>query len=176
MPSTAKAFEPHLEPAQPTREKSDLDYRLSFLSDSLGRASRGVDTTWNLSNVFETVAAHFRGRNERISSAQRDALLDDIVRAAMTVPAYLPMSYNRDQIDAGMQALAGQVMIWAETHQRTEQRPRDALCDLIAYARMFRNDLHNISLLEEIENRARQRRANVIETLLNSNDSKCAGA
>lgn len=166
MPSAAKAFEPRIDPADQAHEKDDLDYRLNFLSDSLDRAGRGVDTAWNLSNVFETVELYFRGRSGRISSTQRDALLADIVRVSLKVPAHLPKSYNPDQIDAGMQALAGQVMIWAEPHQRTEQRSRHALCDLVAYARMFRNDMHNMSLIEEIEQRAWERRNIQIQQLL----------
>jgi hypothetical protein len=69
-----------------------------------------------------------------------------------------------------MQALAGQVMVWAETRERSTQRSRHALADLDAYARMFRNDLHNISMLEEIERRAWQRRAAKIQKLLMPDD------
>lgn len=168
MLSAAKVSEPQ---SQSSRE-ADLRYRLCCLSDCLQRAARGVDTAWNLSNAFEMVDSHFRGKNGRISSAQRDELLADIVRASITVPAHLPKSYSRDQIDAGMQALAGQVMIWAEPVQRTEQRSRHALCDLNAYARMFRNDLHNISLIEEIEQRAWERRNILIEQLVASSGAQ----
>jgi hypothetical protein len=41
------------------------------------------------------------------------------------------------------------------------------LADLDAYARMFRNDLHNISLREEIDRRASQRRDQHIQQLRN---------
>lgn len=164
MPSAAKVAEPFIDAADDMQD--DIDYRVSFLSDSLGRASRGEDSAWNLSNVLETVDNHFRGKAGRISSAQRDLLLGDIVRASMTAPKYLPRSYNPDQIGAGMRALAGLVMIWAEPQERTERRSKHTLCDLVAYARMFRNDLHNVSLLEEIEQRAWERRDTEIQKLL----------
>ena len=73
------------------------------------------------------------------------------VRAQLGAIKHLPKSYSRDQIDAGMQALAGQVMVWAEIRERSTQRTQHALADLDAYARMFRNDLHNMSMLEEID-------------------------
>jgi hypothetical protein len=163
MLSAAKASEPR------SSSSDDLDYRVNCLADSLQRAAHGVDTAWNLSNAFEMVDNHFRGQNGQISSAQRDELLADIIRASIAVPAHLPKSYSRDQIDAGMQALAGQVMVWAEPPQRTEQRSQHALCDLVAYARMFRNDLHNISLVQEIEQRAWGRR---IEQLVTSSGAQ----
>jgi hypothetical protein len=90
-----------------------------------------------------------------------------LVRAQLGAIKHLPESYRREQIDAGMQALAGQVMLWAETSERSSQRTRHALADLAAYARMFRNDLHNISLREEIDRRAWERREQHIQPLRN---------
>jgi hypothetical protein len=98
--------------------------------------------------------------------AQRDELLSAVVRAQLGAIKHLPKSYSRDQIDAGMQALAAQVMTWAETCERSTQRPQHVLSDIDAYARMFRNDLHNISLREEIDRRAWERRDQQIQQLL----------
>ena len=39
---------------------------------------------------------------------------------------------------------------------------------MCAYARIFRNELHNISLAEEIADRAEKRRSSVIASLLSS--------
>jgi hypothetical protein len=98
---------------------------------------------------------------------QCDELLSVVVRAQLSAFRHLPETYRREQIDAGMQALAGQVMLWAETSERSSQRTRHALADLDAYARMFRNDLHNISLREEIDRRALERREQHIQPLRN---------
>jgi hypothetical protein len=108
---------------------------------------------------MESVDLHYRKPNvQPISEAQRDELLTAVVRAQLGAIEHLPRSYRREQIDAGMQALAGQVMIWAETRERSSQRRQHALADLDAYARMFRNDLHNMCLSEEIGRRAAERR------------------
>jgi hypothetical protein len=156
MQSAARAFEP----AQQTGS-------IDSVWCSLEQAARGDHTAWALSNAMESVAAHCcAAEAERISVSQRDELLLAVVRAQLGAIKYLPDSYSREQIDAGMQALAGQVMLWAETPERTTRRRQHALTDLNAYARMFRNDLHNISLREEIERRAWERRNSQIHKLL----------
>jgi hypothetical protein len=116
---------------------------------------------------MSSVAAHYRNNTGPISTVQRDDLLSAVVRAQLGAIKHLPKSYSRDQIDAGMQALAGQVMVWAETRERSTRRSRHALADLDAYARMFRNDLHNISLREEIDHRDWERREQHIQPLRN---------
>jgi hypothetical protein len=117
---------------------------------------------------MEVVAGHYRSNHGgRISTAQRDELLSAVIRAQLGAIKHLPQSYSRGQIDAGMQSLAGQVMVWAESPERSSERRQHALADLDAYARMFRNDLHNISLREEIECRAWERRERHIQPLRN---------
>jgi hypothetical protein len=152
-------------PAQETRAESDLDYRVHRIWSDLEQAARGVHTAYALSNAAESIAARYRDAAGSISAAQRDALLTAIVRAQLGAIKHLPDSYPRQQGDAGMQALAGQVMLWAETRERSAQRTRHALADLDAYARMFRNDMHNVSLREEIDRRAWERREKHIQPL-----------
>ena len=43
---------------------------------------------------------------------------------------------------------------WAADDEQRAAWPRDAYIDMHAYARILRNELHNISLAEEIEERA----------------------
>jgi hypothetical protein len=178
MQSAAKASEPHVETEHQTRAESVLDYRVWDVQHSLEQAARGDHTAWALSNAMSSVADHYRDtKTEPISSAQRDELLSAAVRAQLAAIKYLPKSYSRDQIDAGMQALAGQVMVWAETREISTQRPQHVLVDIDAYARMFRNDLHNISLREEIDRRAWERRDAEIQKLLRPDDgSEAVGA
>jgi hypothetical protein len=136
-----------------------LDLIVGGVLCSLDQAARGGHTAWSLSNAMESVDVHYRDtKTGPISTDQCDELLRAVVRAQLGAIKHLPESYRREQIDAGMQALAGQVMLWAETRERSVQRTRHARADLDAYARMFRNDLHNISLREEIEQRAWERR------------------
>jgi hypothetical protein len=67
-----------------------------------------------------------------------------------------------------MEALAGIVAYWAADDEQRAAWPRDSYADMYAYARIFRNELHNISLAEEIEERAHRRRASLIGSLLQS--------
>jgi len=159
--SSAKAFEP----AQATREERDRDQRVDSVLGSLEQAVRGEHVAWTLSNAMESVARHYRGNLPRITPEQRDPLLSAVVRAWLAAIEHLPISYPRDQIAAGMQALAGQVTVWAVTREQSSRRKAQALADLDAYARMVRNDLHNICLVEEIERRAWERREQHIQPL-----------
>jgi len=163
MQSAAKAFEP----AHQTRAESELDYRVDRVRCDLAQAACGDHTACALSNAMASIAAHYREATGPISTAQRDELLTAVVRAQLGAITHLPESYRREQIDAGMQALAGQVMLWAETRERSTERRQHAMSDLDAYARMFRNDLHNISLREEIDRRAWERREQHIQPLRN---------
>ena len=148
-----------------TRTEADLGYRVGRILDELAHVARGNFPAYALSNAMESVANNYR-KIERISTAQRDELLSAVIRAQLGAIKHLPESYSRDQIDAGMQALAGQVMVWAESLETSSLRRRHALVDLDAYARMFRNDLHNISLVQEIERRAWERRDSQIQEFL----------
>jgi hypothetical protein len=66
----------------------------------------------------------------------------------------------------GMEALAGIVAHWAADDEQRAAWPRDAYIDTYAYARIFRNQLHNVSLAEEIEERAETRCSAGIADLL----------
>jgi len=148
-----------------TRAERDRDGYVGYVLHHLEQAVSGEDVAWALSNAMESVANHYRAKFCEITAKQRDELLAGVIRAQLSAIENLPTSYRREQIDAGMQALAGQVMVWAETLERSTQRKQHALADLDAYARMFRNDLHNISLCQEIERRAWERREQHIRPL-----------
>jgi hypothetical protein len=174
MQSAARAFETDIKPGQ---RLDDLDHRLWHIQHLLQQAAQREFTAWALSSAMEIVARRYRAKTDRISVAQRDELLSAVVRAQLSAIEHLPTSYRPEQIDAGMQALAGQVMLWAETCERSTQRRQHALADLDAYARMFRNDLHNISLREEIDRRDWERRDAEIQKLLRPDDgSEAVGA
>ena len=168
MQSAAKATDQRFEAEQQSGGGNELDCRVDRVRRDLQQAARGDFTAGALSNAMSAVAAHYRdAKTGPISSAQRDELLSAVIRAQLGAIKHLPKSYSRDQIDAGMQALAGQVMVWAEICERSTQRTQHALADLDAYARMFRNDLHNMSMLEEIGRRAWERRERQIQKLRN---------
>jgi hypothetical protein len=169
MQSAARAFETKIKPDQ---RSDDLDNSVWRVQHLLVQVAQREFTAWALSSAMEIVARRCRAKVGRISAAQRDELLSAVVRAQLSAIEHLPPSYRREQIAAGMQALAGQVMLWAESREQPSQRSRHALADLDAYARMFRNDLHNISLREEIEHRAWERRNARIQDLLRPDDGR----
>src|SRR5258708_2444130 len=136
MRSTAQAFEQD----RRTRAEADSDYRVDRVFDDLEQAARGDHTAYALSNAMASVDAHHQStKTGPISAAQRDKLLVSAVRAQLGAIEHLPKSYRRKQIDRGMQALAGQIMLWAETREELAQRPPHVLADLRDYARMLRN-------------------------------------
>ncbi|MCP3417793.1 hypothetical protein NLM16_27160 [Bradyrhizobium brasilense] len=143
---------------------TDVEHYAWHAKHLLEQAARGDYTAWSLSGAMEVVANHYRS-NSRISEGQRDDLLSAAVRAQLGAITHLPCSYSRDQIAAGMQFLAYQIAVWAEPREMTARRRQHFLVDLDAWARMFRNDMHNISLVEQIEERAAQRREAEIEAL-----------
>lgn len=157
----------------PTEHRSSEEIELAFRVDaiwrSLEQAARGDHIAWALSNAMASVEAHYQNRQVKLSADQRVQLMSAVIRAHATATAHLPKSYNRNQINVGMEALATQVLLWAEATDRTARRHAHLLSDARAHARMFRNDLHNMSLSDEIETRSKERfdrRAGVIRSLL----------
>jgi riboflavin biosynthesis pyrimidine reductase len=150
-------------------EEIELDFRVDAIWRSLEQAARGDHIAWALSNAMASVDAHYQNRQLIISADQRVQLMSAVIRTHAIAAVYLPKSYNRNQIDAGMEAFATQIMLWAEAPDRTVRRHPHFLSDTRAHARMFRNDLHNMSLLDEIEARSNERfnrRAKVIRDLM----------
>src|SRR6185503_12623694 len=106
-----------------------------------------------------------RGRS-RLSVSQPERLVQAIAGACLTAMEKLPPLCRRFTILAGMAALAGIIIPWAPDDAQRAGWPRDAYIDMHAHARILRNGLHNISLAEEIAERAHRRRAEVIHPLL----------
>ena len=103
-----------------------------------------------------------RGRVHR----QRDRLLDAVTSVHQTAGQVLPPLCSPSLIHTGMDALADIVLYWAAEDEQRAAWPRDTYLEMCAYARIFRNQLHNISLAEEIAERAEKRRSHVITSLL----------
>jgi hypothetical protein len=60
-----------------------------------------------------------------------------------------------------MGALADIVSYWAAEDEQRAAWPQDMYLDMYAYARILRTELHNISLAEEIGERAEKRRSDL---------------
>lgn len=147
-----------------TATSADAEVSVEMVAHHLNQAAIGCATAASLSEALYSVALRYR-TTPRISNEQCDRLLCDVMLAHLGAICHLPRSYSRRQVEAGMQALATQIMVWAETPDVTARRRKHFVTDLDAWARMFRNDLHNMALLEEIEWRAAQRRERKIDEL-----------
>jgi hypothetical protein len=154
-------------PDPPTREEIEFDHIIEFDISLLNQAARGEHLAWALSRAMASIMSRYGRRNDsRPSHRQLDRLLAAIASAHLTADRALPPLCRRSKVFAGMEALAGIVAYWAAEDEQRAAWPRDTYSDMCAYARIFRNELHNISLTEEIEERAEKRRSGVIFGLL----------
>jgi hypothetical protein len=154
-------------PDPPTHEEIEFDHVIEFDISLLNQAARGEHLAWALSTAMSSIMTRYRRRNGlRPTDRQRDRLLEAITSAYLTADRMLPPLCRRSMIFTGMEALAGIVAYWAAEDEQRAAWPRDAYSDMCAYARIFRNQLHNISLAEEIEERAEKRRSAIIAHLL----------
>lgn len=157
----------------PMREENERADRVQIICDLLAQVARGDDTTaWALSTALEIVDGHSRNPDRvPISAGQRDRLLMAVVRAHVAAVDFLASWFDQRNVDRGMKALVGQVLLWAETGERSMLRDCDRVADLHACARIFRNHMHNLSLAKEIAIRAHQRREGCVQELL----ARCHG-
>jgi hypothetical protein len=139
-------------------EPQSLDVkRVSALLDA---AARGENVATAL---FEAVVAIQRGREDRATAGtigleQRGTVLRALVRAHAGATKHLPCRYARLALNAGASALAYQIHMWAESLERTSRRNQDSVLDFHADARIFQNELQNISLSEQKAERAQKSR------------------
>lgn len=140
---------------------------VEFIIGLLEQAARGQHTAWALSEAMASIMArHARRADLRPSHRQQDRLLAAINSVYLTAGRILPPLCRPSLIHTGMGALADIVAYCAaDDEQRAAWNP-DAYRDTFAYARIFRNMLHNISLAEEIEDRRAKRRAQTIASIL----------
>jgi hypothetical protein len=127
----------------------------------LDAAARGENVATAL---FEAVVVIQRGREDRLTAGpidleQRGQLLAASVRAQAGAREHLPGYYSRASINAGMWAMAYQIAMWAESADKTSRRMPDDLLDFNEGARIFQNELENISLRENVAGRERKRLA-----------------
>jgi hypothetical protein len=155
-----------IEPDPPSHEEIVFDHIVEFDIGLLNQAARGEHLAWALSSVISSIMARYGRRNApRPSHCQRDRLLTAITSAYLTADRTLPPLCRRSKILDGMIGLAGIVAYWAAQDEQRADWPQDMYLDMCAYARIFRNELHNISLAEEIEERAERRRSQIIVAL-----------
>jgi hypothetical protein len=127
----------------------------SILRD-LEQAASGDDIAYCLSGAFCSLETLLR-RGLRITEDERDQLIRGASLAHASALCGLPESCPRRRILIGIEAFVGLVTYAAETDEQRARRHPHLIADMRAYARMFRNDCHNLSLRSEVEERKRKR-------------------
>ena len=150
----------------PSYEEIQFDHIVELDISLLNQAARGEHIAWALSSVMSSIMTRYgRCNGPRPSHRQRDRLFDAINSAYLTAGRILPPLCRRSTIRSGMEALAHIVAYWAAEDEQRASWDSDTYLDTCAHARIFRNMLHNISLTEEIEERAEKRRSQIITAL-----------
>lgn len=142
--------------------KDDTANRVARICDHFDAAARGEHVAWSISTAMHSIAC----QQNRLSADQCQQLLEAIVRAHDGAQRHVAQWIKPQQISVGMSTVAMQVVALTEQTKAFEVRGWPLACDVNAYARMFRNLMHNLSLAEEIADRGRQRRDGQIQQLL----------
>ena len=87
-------------------------------------------------------------RRERLSEHRCDRLIGAIIRARAAARIRLPPAYSRRRLDDGLVAAVGIVLDWTDCERRRSRRRPDFYMDLAGYARILRNDMHNMCIAE----------------------------
>ena len=117
----------------------------------LRQAAAGIDVAYYLSLAMAHIDQQcHRSDGAPLAERHRGIILTLISRVHACALKTLPTSYPRSQIAAGLDALKKQVALWCETHDQGANPPTGYTANIRAVARMFRNDLHNISLADEL--------------------------
>ncbi len=164
---TTVIFSGNAGPCSASHEERALDQVVESVIGLFEQAARGQHTAWALSEAMASIMSpRHQCSGLMLNDRQRERLLGAIAAAHGKAIDTLPPLCRRSKITVGMEALAGLVVYWAESGKQRAAWPRDGYIDLQATARILRNDLHNLSLLEGIEERAHRRRAQVLDSLL----------
>lgn len=155
FPDSDEHFEGDL-PEEPSFEEKEHTYTVNVIVSILAQAARGQEVAWSLSTAMASIMCP-RSRKFPIDEDQADSLRTALLWAHVAATEHLPIDYARSKINAGFSALSTIITEWADVDGDMKYDRTDLRCDAFAYARIFRNDLHNFSLTEEIAQRAKER-------------------
>lgn len=108
----------------------------------------------------------------RLNGHQSSELLTALDAVAADAPRWRE-HYSPAQIVRGLQA-ASTIVVWCGLRGDDRNSFGDRIRDAHGYARMLRNDMHNVCLHQEIGRRARRRRENVISALISKSRERAA--
>lgn len=154
------ADDPDFDVDPPSSEEIEVDRQVAVICGLLEQAGRGQHTAWALSEALASLA---KRRLPLISPAQAIELKQAALRAELAARRLLPAIYSRDGIRTGMWAAGLQIARWAGDNAALKRLPPGVDRDIDLYARIFRNDLHNMSIAEELHERLAKRQAKAEE-------------
>lgn len=135
---------------------------------SLDQACRNEYPAWCLSNALDSIANRKRGKSGaplRLEQDDRDQILRALTRAKALMPEFIP-EYPPDRLALGIDAAMTQVVLWAETPDKRALRHPHTAADADDLARMLRNDMHNLDLLDRVRERHGERSAEALGEML----------
>lgn len=144
---------------------AEFEERIEFMLLEVRHIADGDMVAYRASNVFCSLQSVVKRDGVRITGSQRDRLLTAFARARYQVLSLFPLSSEIELASTGYDAIAGLIIWWSESSVKRAQRPCHLFTDLHAYVRWLRNACHNIALLEQVQERAYNRRARAIAEL-----------
>ena len=125
----------------------------------LRHAAAGADVAYHASNAIYALQIEFRKPAVlRPSLPQRDEILQALGAARPHIVSLFTTSADSALVLKGLDGVAGLVQLWTAPDAERAATRRHARADMDAYARWLRNACHNLSLLDEIAERAESRR------------------
>ncbi|MCA9241596.1 MAG: hypothetical protein KDA37_15405 [Planctomycetales bacterium] len=140
-------------PERATSRREDHEIAVDMIVIQLGHA-KGEDAAWSLSTALHSIdLRHAKRSSPALSGDEHDRVILALERAHQTARRDLLASYPRRNITIGITAVATMVHYWYD-----RSGWGDEVADARDLARCFRNDMHNICLIELVRERALRRR------------------
>ncbi|WP_417578601.1 hypothetical protein [Pelagibacterium sp.] len=154
-------------PAPPAPDyEDDHEFWVKTIGDWLWHVAEGEHRAYHLSHVLFTTArrAAAAGKSTRyqlLTSSQRGELTLKVSLAHRANPSMFweDNATTRELTRQGFRALQKLVDLWTESEFDRWAYSRGEMADFFAFARIFRNLMHNISLAEDMEARSKKRTA-----------------
>lgn len=134
--------------APPSEDERERDDCVAFLLYEFEQAASGEHAAWAMSGAI--CRLQNADRRLPITPRQRDSLLRALFSAYRRVVKLFDATVGRAPAAHGFDAVAGLIILWSETAEERAARPKISRKVVDSYARILRNECHNLSLLDEL--------------------------
>lgn len=145
---------------QDTDEKLERNKAAFYIGHQFAHAAKEDLTAYRVSNAIYSLQLEFQWRPSKrlpLPARDRDWLLEEVAAATPATVRLFDIKRDADRASRGMQAVAGLIILWGQTEEEASLRHPHVYPDMKDHARWLRNACHNVSILDEIEDRASQR-------------------